>query len=122
MGLLVFLFGVEVVGKRDADVVVQRVLPLVGLLIGGLTAPTLVVLVEDILGKEPDIALVLQDFPSDGGTPKQEVTVHATGSIAAPHILGESCGEDKVAVVGLELHAVIVVPQGGVLDCRLRET
>ena len=33
-----FLFGIEVVGERDADVVVQGVLPLVGLLIGGLAA------------------------------------------------------------------------------------
>ena len=37
-GLVLFLFGVEVVGERDADVVVQCVLPLVGLLVGGLTA------------------------------------------------------------------------------------
>ena len=96
--------------ERDADIVMQRVLPLVGLLIGGLTAPTQVVLVEDVIGAQGNFALVLQDFPSDGGAPEQEVTVHAVGGIAAPHGLGESCGEHKVAVVGLKLHAVIVVP------------
>ena len=37
-GLVIFLFGVEVVGERDADVVVQCVLPLVGLLVGRLAA------------------------------------------------------------------------------------
>ncbi len=35
-GLIIFLFGIEVVGERDADVVVQRVLPFAGLLIGRL--------------------------------------------------------------------------------------
>ena len=84
-----FLFGVEVVGERDADVVVQRVLPLVGLLIGGLAAPAPVILIEDVIGKEPDVALVLQDFPSDGSVPKQAVTVHSAGGIAPPHGLGE---------------------------------
>ena len=70
--LSIFLLGIEVVSERDADVVVQRVLPLVGLLIGGLAAPAPVVLVEDVFGKEPDVALVLQDFPSDGSAPKQK--------------------------------------------------
>ena len=84
-----FLLGVEVVGERDADVMVQCVLPLVGLLIGGLTAPAPIILVEDVIGKEPDFAFVLQDLPSDGSVPKQAVAVHATGGIAPPHGLGE---------------------------------
>ena len=88
----------------------QCVLPLVGLLIGSLATPAIVILVKNVLGKEPDLTFVLQDFPSDGGTPKQTVTVHSAGDIAAPHILSKSCGEHKVAVVGLELHAEIVVP------------
>ena len=58
-GLVLFLFGVEVVGERDADVVVQCVLPLVGLLVGGLAAPAPVILVEDVIGEEPDVAFVL---------------------------------------------------------------
>ena len=86
----ILLFGIEVVGERDADVMVQRVLPLVGLLIGGLAAPAPVILVEDVIGKEPDIAFVFQDFPSDGSVPKQAVTVHSARGIAAPHGLGET--------------------------------
>ena len=61
-GLIVFLFGVEVVGKGYADVVVQCVLPLVGLLIGSLATPAVVILVKNVLGKEPDVTFVLQDF------------------------------------------------------------
>ena len=68
--LLIFLLGIEVVGERDADVVVKRVLPFVGLLIGSLAAPAPVILVEDVIGKEFDVALILQDFPSNRGIPK----------------------------------------------------
>ena len=65
IGLIVFLFGVEVVGKGYADEVVQCVLPLTGLLIGGLATPAVVVLIEDVVGVETDYAFVFQDFPSD---------------------------------------------------------
>lgn len=67
--LSIFLFGVEVVGERDADVVVQGVLPLAGLLVGRLAAPAIVILVKDVIDKELDVALVFQDFPCDGSIP-----------------------------------------------------
>ena len=65
-----------------------------------------------------ETGFVLQDFPSDGAVPREDVAIHATDGIASVRVLGDGGVEHEIAESSLGSKTVIVVPLRGVLLWR----
>ena len=69
--------------EADANVVMAEVIPSRCLLIGGLLAPTSVLVVQDVVKLQHEARFVLHNLPANGCIPDEDVAIHALYGVAA---------------------------------------
>ena len=106
------------VSETDAEVMMAEVTPRGGLLISCLLAPSVILVVQDVVELQHESDFVLQDCPTNGAVPNEDAAVHAADGVASAGALGKAGIKEEFALSGFDTQAVIVVPVSGVLSGR----
>lgn len=98
-----FLFlRIQMVPEADAEVMMAEVTPRGGLLISCLLAPSVILVVKNVVELQHDADFVLQDYPTNGAVPNEDVAVHAADGIASASALGEAGIKKEFALSGFD--------------------
>ena len=106
--------------EADTNVVVTEIAPRGNALVSGLLTPSTILIVQNVIKFQCETSFVLQDFPSDGTVPAEDVAVHTTDGVTPTGALGDVGIDDEFIVRNLNSKSEVVVPVGGILFGRSR--
>ena len=90
------------VPEADAEIMMTEVTPRDGLLISCLLAQSVILVVKNVVELQHDADFVLQDYPTNGAVPNEDVAVHAADGIASAGALGEAGIKKEFALSGFD--------------------